>query len=578
MKTTLTACILTGLLAIGCNDMNLNPLSEGSSENWYSNEEELTMAVANLYNVIYWETDLTRITSTPGSYESEWTDKFTDDWTARATLSDVTAGITSSQSAFVTVGWSFAYKCIAAANAVVNNLDKSIGSVTEEKRKYFEAQARFVRASQYAKLIFHFGDVPYYTVTLNIDEAFQLARTPKTEVLQHIYEDYDFAIANLPVSYGGSELKFATKGAAMAMKARIALYMGDYTVARDASRAVMDLGVYELYPDYYTYFLSKTKNPDETIFAIPRSVALKSFLPTGRSKEPTTRIVGGFGNGGPSWDLFCSYLCKDGLPIDESPLFNPRQPFDNRDPRCTASIVEFQTEWLGFMFQPHPDSLEVLNFSTGRYQSNQDSRGVDQYASYNALTWKKKIDEDWIGLQTGPDAIVIRYADVLLMYAEAQIELGILDQTTLDAINQVRARAYGVDYKSTTLYPAVESAPQADLRKTLRIERRMEFAFEGRRYADIIRWKLAEKVLNTPMYGMLEVTDLREQVIKKGLWFFPQTPPVDDDGVADFSAMYAAGQVALLTPRKFDASKQYLWPIPATEILINKNLTQNPGY
>jgi hypothetical protein len=67
-------------------------------------------------------------------------------------------------------------------------------------------------------------------------------------------------------------------------------------------------------------------------------------------------------------------------------------------------------------------------------------------------------------------------------------------------------------------------------------------------------------------------------VVKKGLWFFPSTPAIDEDGVADFSNMYSLGQVALLALRKFDASKQYLWPIPATEIQINKNLVQNPGY
>ena len=112
----------------------------------------------------------------------------------------------------------------------------------------------------------------------------------------------------------------------------------------------------------------------------------------------------------------------------------------------------------------------------------------------------------------------------------------------------------------------------------MRIERRMEFAWEGTRYEDIIRWRLAEKVLNTPMYGMLDPESLRENVVNKGGWFFPEIPPIDEDGTVDFSGMYNKGLVKLLTNRKFDAPKQYLWPIPTTEILINSNMTQNDGY
>ena len=581
MKIKALIFFLTGFILFSCNDLDLNPLSEGSSENWYSNASELDMSVAYLYDIDFWDAELTRISAstTLAGYELEWTDKFTDDWTARATLSDITAGTINSQTNYVVLTWQNAYKCIAAANQVLVSLSKASTTVSDNNLKVYEAKARFARAAQYARLIFLYGDVPYYTNVLSIKEAFSLSRTDKATILKAIYEDYDFAAQYLPRTYGSNELQFPARGAALAMKARIALYMNDWATARDAAKACIDLGVYDLFSDFNTLFLSKTKNPVENVFSIPRSVALGVYLPSGgRAKEPITRIAGGFGNGGPSWDLFCSFLCKDGLPIDKSPLFNPHQPFKNRDPRCNATIVEFQTRWLGFMYQPHPDSLNVLNFNTGKYQSNADSRGVGQYASYNGLTWKKKLDEDWLDLLTDPDNRIIRYADVLLIYAEAKIELGETDQTVLDAINKVRARAYGVKYSETTAFPAVTSKSQAELRQILRIERRMEFAFEGLRYADLIRWKLAEKALNKPMYGMLEVADLRERVIKPGLWFFPKTPTVDSDGIPDFSAMYQAGQINLLVNRKFDPAKQYLWPIPANEILINKNLTQNTGY
>lgn len=395
-------------------------------------------------------------------------------------------------------------------------------------------------------------------------------------MLTKIYEDYDFAISNLPESYGSSDLKRATKGAALGLKARIALYNNDWTVVRDATSACMGLG-YELYPNFAELFLSSTKNPNEVMFSMPRSTELGSWK--GAAANTISRNAGGWGNYDPSWDLWCAYLCDDGLPIDESPRFNPREPFENRDPRLAMTIVEFQTEHLGFMYQPHPDSLEVLNFKTGKYQFNHDTRTNKTYASFNALLWKKGVDEDWSDdKKPQVDKFIIRYADVLLMYAEAKIELGEIDDSVLDAMNTVRARAYGVSKDDIASYPAITSTDQAELRKTIRIERRMELAYEGLRYMDIIRWRLAEKVLNTNIYGMLDPAELKEKIVDKGLWFFPETPQVDEDGVTDFDPMYNQGLFKLLAIRNFDASKQYLWPIPTKEILINDNLQQNPGY
>ncbi len=110
------------------------------------------------------------------------------------------------------------------------------------------------------------------------------------------------------------------------------------------------------------------------------------------------------------------------------------------------------------------------------------------------------------------------------------------------------------------------------------MERRMEFAFEGVRYSDIIRWRIAEKALNQDIYGLLDVAELREKIIEPGLWFFPMTPEIDENGIPDLSPMFEAGLVKRLAIRRFEAPKQYLWPIPTKEILINPNLEQNPGY
>jgi hypothetical protein len=555
---------LLALLALtSCNKLDLNPLSYGSSETWYSTADEINMSLNGLYKDAFWGTDI---------------DDWTDDLIYRDVLTAVTGATINGETDFVNTLWTNSYKAISRANTILASIDKSKGTIPEATLNKFKAEAQFVRAAQFSRLISHYGDVVYYTGVLSLEESFSLSQTPKATILKAIYDDFDFASVNLPLSYGANELKRATKGAALAMKARIALYMGDYAIARDAAKACIDLGTYSLHTDFSNLFLSKTKNSVETIFGLPRSVVLKVTL--GGIQDYVTRNAGGWGAKFPTWDLFSSFLCKDGLPIDESPLYNPRTPFLNRDPRCVATIVEFQTPHLGYMYQPHPDSLKVLQISTNIRFDNKDTRSVAQYASYNGLLWKKGVDADWLlnSWQAEPDKIIIRFADVLLIYAEAKIELGEIDQTVLDAINKVRARAYKVTYTQTSLYPAVTTNTKTELRRIIRAERRMEFALEGIRYMDIIRWKVAGKVLNIPNYNMLDPADIRTKVIKPGLWFFPQTPAIDDDGIADFTPMYNAGLVKRGAIRSFDANKQYLWPIPSKEILINKNLKQNSGY
>ncbi|GAA4807104.1 RagB/SusD family nutrient uptake outer membrane protein [Olivibacter ginsenosidimutans] len=541
----------------------MNPLSKGSSETWNSVPEEIDMSLNGLYKAVFWPVD-----------QDDWT----DDWMYREDLTPVTNATVNGQSGWVGDWWKNAYKCIARANDVIASVDRAADVLSQEQRDRYVAEARFVRASQYALLLARYRNIVYTETMVEIDEALTAEQADPEMVLQKIYADYDFAAANLKTEYSANELKRATAGAALAMKARIALQMSDWEVAKEAAKACMDLGIYKLHSDFAGLFLSKTKNSVETIFGFPRSIELN--VTKGDCQNYVSRNAGGWAAKVPSWDLFCAFLCTDGLPIDKSPLFNPHKPFENRDPRCTKTIVEFQTPLLGFMYQPHPDSLQVLNVNTGKKVNNNDTRSVAQYASYNGLLWKKGVDDDWLknSWKIEPDQIIIRYADVLLMYAEAKIELGALDESVTDAINQVRARAYGVEPANVAAYPAVQLGSQSDMRRIVRTERRMEFALEGIRYMDIIRWNLAEKVLNKPNYGLLDVADLRKKVIEPKLWFFPQAPTIDEDGVADFSIMASAGLIKQITIRKFDASRQYLWPIPTTEILTNSNLKQNPNY
>lgn len=550
------------VLMTSCFDLDLNPLSEGSSENWYSTETELTMAVRFMYANKYWAFD---------------SDSFTDDWTARNVLSEMTNGALNGQSGTVANLWSYSYEAIARANNLLENLDKARkAGISEKFLARIEGESKFVRAAQYSRLVSHFGDVVYPNGSItNLEEAFKMGRTDKKIVMQGVYNDFDEAAELLEINPSGEQR--ATKGMAYAFKARAALYNKDYEIAAKAAQKCMELGVYKLHPDFANLFYGSTDSSTEFIYISPRSVELNFFFGV---RSYVTRNTGGFAEFTPSWDLFCAYLCNDGKPIDESKRYNPQKPFENRDPRCVATIVEFNTNFLGFEYDPNPYATTVMNYSTGKKVKNQDTRSVGQYASYNGLVWGKGVDATWIqnSYKTDKNDIIMRYADVLLMYAEAKIELNDIDQSVLDAINEVRARAYKVKPTQINAYPAITATDQSELRKIVRIERRMEFAFEGLRYMDIIRWGLAEKVLNTVIYGMLDPDDLKAKVVDKGLWFFPGTPDIDEDGVADFSKMHEDGLIKALIQRKFDANRQYLWPIPTKEILINANLNQNPGY
>jgi hypothetical protein len=197
---------------------------------------------------------------------------------------------------------------------------------------------------------------------------------------------------------------------------------------------------------------------------------------------------------------------------------------------------------------------------------------VAAFASFTGLLWKKGIDQTWPErLVEDNDAIIIRYAEMLLTYAEAKIELGEIDESVLNTVNQVRARAYGVGVEQTNAYPAITTTDAAALRKVLRRERRVEFPREGLRYMDLIRWKLAEKALSTPVIGL---PDPAAQ--NRAKWPFPGVTPLDDDGLADYSGF--GTDVKVLSQRSFDKSRQYLWPVPAVERRVNPNITQNAGY
>lgn len=572
MKTKYLFSVACGLLLTSCMDLDLNPLSSATDGNWNQTEQQIEQSINNFYDVQNWP---------------EVHDCWNDDQIDRSSAGDFAAGRITSENSTTQGMWDVCYRTIGRANTVLKKMEKlSSGTLKEEKKNQFLGECYFTRACMYSRLIFHFGDVPYSNTVLDIPTALSMGRTPKTEVLKHIYEDFDEAIRLLPVSYTGHTR--ATRGAALGMKARTALWMEDWDIVITCTdRIINELKCYELYDDYYTLFLNKTHNTKESVFSLARSVANGVNLSYWGDRSP--RNNGGYARFAPSWDLLAAYLCTDGKPIDESDVFDSHDPFKNRDPRCSATIVPFGEDFMGYIYDPKVDEeayknkkAYTLNTKTNQMVQNKDNIATTDVASYNGLLWKKRMSEDCVanGYKTEHDMWILRYADILLMYAEAKIEKNDIDETVLSVMNQVRARAYKCKIDETTKYPTVTTMNQAKLRSILRFERRMEFPNEGLRYYDLIRWRLCEKVFGEGQknYGMFRSSGrVYEEMVEPGHWFWGMTPEIDENGIADFSKLAEAEMINSLCVRSFNP-RQYLWPIPVKEIIVNPNIKQNEGY
>ena len=617
-KSSILAFCCAALL--GCSDLDLSPRDEAATGNWFQTAEQFEMNLNAILLHQFWPQERNEWNS---SNQCEL-DALTDDFTNRTTTITFNNGNLNGTNPVVTRMWDITYSGINRCNKIITELRKVKDSMDPDACNRIEGNARFYRACFYARLLMHFGDVVVVDEDIDIDTeagrnaAYLLERQDRWQVLEEVLDEFDDVVDMLPKEYAASEVQRATKGAAYGMKARTALYFASirkwdtyglgniqeaerlFKVAADAAWECMQLRVYRLHDDFGKLFLQSTKNSPEGIFVIPRSKILSNgskwqYLNGQSCTAKLSRLSGASTctTVCPSWDLLCSFLCDDGLPIDESPRYDPSQPFKNRDPRCAYTIVEFGTKHLGVIYDPHFDKPTVYSDREGKEVTNNDSRTYriegtsNQYASYNGLVLRKGIDDDWLSpFEVEPDKLLLRYADVLLIYAEAKMELGEIDQTVLDAINQVRARAYGVSLGDTGSYPAVTTTSQSELRTIIRTERRMEFAFENLRYLDLYRWRISEKVMNYRNYGLPKKDEQRQRAyIDKGMWFHGAVPEIDEDGCPNFSIVVKGEPdfftsdvyVDKLAQRVF-LPKHYLWPIPTTTLNVMPNIEPNPGY
>jgi starch-binding outer membrane protein, SusD/RagB family len=530
---TLGALVLT-MPFIGCQsaDKLLDVVSPTtvSDANFWTQEADAALFVTGTYS------------SLPGWFDTIGLDGLTDNggvnrqFDNRYVFSD---GSFDPQSGYSRGQWVQYYNGVARANMLLANIDRIPTNKIDATRKArYINEAKFLRGVLYLQLVSLFGDVPMPLVPVTDVEARELTNTPAAKVYDQILADLDAAAAGLPASYTGNDQGRATRWAAIAYKARAALYAGRYQIAADAAKQVIDGNVFSLHPSYAQLFTYAGENSKEAIF-------VRGYAKTAQASGQTNGVFGEYGpptNSGPGRvvpikNLVDFYQMTDGLPITASPLFknNPYPNaagtvYDNRDPRMAATILYPGASWDGGIFDSRPVGLSTKPEAINLGNENVSVTG------YNLRKWIDLTDKADRG-NGGIDLILMRYADILLMYAEAKLALNQPDAAALAALNLVRVRA--------------GMPPFTVLNETnLRYERRVELAFEGLRLFDIRRWKIAAQVMVMPSAAGIEY--------------------INAAGTRVLAAQPASA-------RQFP-TRAYLWPIPQTELDLNPNLTQNPGF
>ena len=535
----IAAALLMGSFS-SCSDfLDRYPLEELSDESFWKTEKDAEMAVSNLYNVLpTWDVD-EAINSDDAVHGIKWA------------AGNQSKGVYDPSD----YGWSGEYGYIRQANLVLEKIQEM--DLSEDAYKKLEGQARFFRAYTYFTLIRSFGAVPYIDKPLELTDVENITRTPKDEVYAKVMEDFDIAIANLPVQWDETNSGRITKGAAMAMKARAALYYNNWQTAMDEAKKVMDLGQYELYDKdntgrYKELFWEVADGCDEFILSVQYNAPTRTHYLIGWECFPTL----GWGGLNPTQSLVDAFEDINGAPIANSTIYDSTNPFANRDPRLEVNVLHDGETMYGVTIKVAP-------------LSSSGNTGIGQHGDATATGYYQQkwldpsIDPQSTGWDMGKDWVVIRYAEVLLTYAEAKNELSPLDPSAFDAVNQVRRRVGMPDLQSTDPTKPTYCGTQDDLRKRIWNEWRVEFALEGgKRQWDIRRWGIAKDVLNAPFEG------LRYTLVDD-----PNAPKGDNGK----KCILYVGEPLKLTGSHYE-DHNYLLPIPQTEIDLNPKLEQNPGY
>lgn len=543
MKQYSITFLLASALTLGsCSDfLDRAPLSQASENTFWQTEADAQTGVNALYPLLPDSRDFWRDCQSDNSL-------MTNAW-GEGGLGYICQGSHNAATGYLSEEWRY-----GDIRRILYYLDRLKDmDIDEAKKKRFEGEARFILALRYYRMTRHFGDIPLIKEKpIDLDEA-ALPRSPKQEVLDYALANVNKAIDYLPETYTNDNIGRITKGAALTLKADMYLDMASYAKfhkgqdatelwkeAALAAKQVIDLNLYGLEDDFaYIFKAEANNNNKEVILAFQYKEDEKTHM------LPILASPAGTGITGQGWASFCptrqlvdSYETTEGKTIYESDLYDKNNPWENRDARLKKTFFLPGYECLRpngsyEPYMPHPayNKDERINHEGGGITGY-------MYLKYNDQELEKP-SASWTNFS------LYRYAEVLLIYAEALNEYDPNNTQIAWAVNQVRKRAE---------LPGVDNliGNQEAMREKIREERRHEFVAEHKRYFDILRWKIAEKVLNEPGYGINK----------------DENAPIGDYTVEQF-----LGQ-----NRTFDASKHYLWPIPQSARDKNPNLGQNPNW
>lgn len=491
--------------------LDKEPLDAPSMGSYWANAEQATYWVNNLYNAL-------------GGVSESIYEAYSDNGFGRAGngANNIANGLFETIDSRVAEEWDYRY--IRLCLEFFENIDRVPG-ITSQAKAQLTGQVRFILAYRYYKMVTFFRDIPLVKQSLPVDDA-DMQKSPKEEVVAYILEQLDAAINELPTTWPAASNGRITKGAAMALKARVLLYNNRWAEAATAAKAVMDLNVYDLHPDFGELFVSSSNNATKEV------ILARQYAPVANTHDIVLRYAPVHLAGNalilPTAELEESFQMIDGLSKSESPLYDDTDPFANRDPRYYHTFLWHGNDLNGSMV---------------------DLTGSEYNFAFTYIYFKKYIAEFKDRVRTlYNNWNLIRYAEVLLTYAEAKNEATGPDNDVYNAIDEVRLRA------GMPAVDRVRYASKEDLREFIRNERRVELAGEGLRYFDIIRWRTAQTVLNKTIFSM-NIDNWADN-------------PRDGNG----QPILKLRQVQI---RTFNPAKHYVWPIPQTAIDRSKLLTQH---
>lgn len=550
MKTIRYLFILTlGLFLLSCSSaLETSPLTSLDNKTMWNSESNAMLALSGCYrgNIIFNDPSNNNAHPTEndwcswsGLYPLELASDNAYDRKATTTgisnMNQISNGTLNTSNASIKNYWASSYSKIARCNIFIENIDKV--PTTKAVIDRLKSEVRFLRAIQYFYLSQYFWDVPLVTKTLTKEEANQVTKTSKADITKFIINEFTEIATLLPrhKDIKSSERGRASSQAALAFLGRTYLGAHDYVNAASAFKQIIDFGDNIIDPNYQTIFFPSNQNSNENIFA---TQYLQDLAGSALPQVYWPRINGGWHQICPLGSLFEAYEFTNGTPFSyTSALYDPKDLGKNRDPRLRYTLLWDQTSFMGKMYVSHPDSTQSM-----------DQLGAGKQTTYTGFGMRKFSDESYSGslLSYGANVNVVRYAEVLLSYLEAVLEAGQpIDQALLDAtINKVRGRA-------TVNMPRVTETDPTKLRVILRRERRVELALEGLRYWDLLRWGIADQVLNADFYGAPFPGSKKTR--KKGTVTDP------------YGRWYVIS-------RAFRNPTDYRWPIPQSEQDINPNL------